>query len=469
MLLKAFGSTSSRHDVVCVGGGPANLALAEELKSRRRDATILVLDIGRTVEVRRCPLANRGVCPPCKLCHAVHGVAGAGAYSDGKVSFWPAGSGLLPLAGDMDTMLALDEELRLYYQGLRGSGSVTTCGSGSRGLRRELRDHAIELKAYDVTHAGSEAVQEFYEDKQKRLRALGVVLQPGARVADILPEKGNVYKIIWEGQGARHFATAPAVSLGPGKASGRWLRHILDKLGVQREHTEIEHGVRIEMPYQVTQHIARCHRDAKIKLSADDGSEVRTFCLCQRGFVLAAYYDDMTTVSGYSLRDRFSENTNLALLNRISLPPGSDPYLSLLPDVQAQNERAGGGATVQRLCDFLADAETSAEDLRDNPVRPTLTSAAPGRLILYSHRQTRRNLECAVQKLDRVCPGFGSPLNLVYGPVLEKCWDRVKLAGMETTAPGVYVVGDAAGHARGLVQAAATGLIAARSIAERHG
>src|SRR5918992_1117279 len=84
---------TKRYDLICIGAGPANLALAEEVKEALSDSLILVIDVGRSVTQRRCPLAKRGLCPPCATCHAVHGVAGAGAYSDGKVSFWPAGSG----------------------------------------------------------------------------------------------------------------------------------------------------------------------------------------------------------------------------------------------------------------------------------------------------------------------------------------------------------------------------------------
>lgn len=464
-LVRKPSSSISRYDVICVGGGPANLALAEDLTTRGKGATVLLLDLGRTVDSRRCPLASHAVCPPCKLCHAVHGVAGAGAYSDGKVSFWPAGSGLLPLAGDMSTMLALDDQLRRYYNALRRSGSTATTCADSQRLGMAFRTQRLELKSYDVIHAGSEAIQDFYDEKQRLLRTCGVSIQPRCRVTDVAPLEAGGYLVSWERSGVREAAVAPILSLGTGKASGRWLRGVLDRLGVDREHAEIEHGIRMEMPHDVTQQLAVCHRDAKLKIAAEDGSQVRTFCLCQRGFVLAAYYDDMTTVSGYSLRDRHSENTNLALLNRISLPSGVDPYLDFLPSIQAQNRRAHGGATVQRLCDFISDVETTGEDLRRNPVRPTLQSALPGRLALHLDRRIRPNLIRAIQKLDQVCPGFASPSNLVYGPVLEKCWDKVKLTSMQTTAPGVYVVGDAAGHARGLVQAAATGLLAARSIA----
>jgi hypothetical protein len=454
----------AHYDVICVGGGPANLALAEELTASLSRLGVLILDLGRNLDSRNCPLASHGVCPPCGICHVVHGVAGAGAYSDGKVSFWPAGSGLLPLAGNTDAMLRLDARLRRYYQRLRDSRSMVTTCADSRQLARSLRDSSLQLKAYDVIHAGSEAIQEFYLDKQRILLQRGVEIQGRARVTDIMRTPDNTFRVSWQHGGRSYTTAARHVVLGTGKSSGRWLRSMLSKLHVAREFTEIEPGIRLEMPHAITERLASCHRDAKIKTVTADGSEVRTFCLCQRGFVLAAYYDDMSTVSGYSLRDRSSDNTNLALLNRIALGPRVDPYEELLPSVQAQNRLAGGGATVQRLGDFLADTPTSDEHLSSNPVRPTLASAMPGRIELPLGDRVRRNLLDAIYRIDRICPGFAAPTNLVYGPVLEKCWDRVCLTSMRTTSANVYVVGDAAGHARGLVQSAATGILAAQAI-----
>jgi uncharacterized FAD-dependent dehydrogenase len=312
-MLKQAGQTPplvTTYDAICVGAGPANLALAEELLRHDSRLRILIIDKGRGVARRRCPLAEAKECPPCGLCHAVHGVAGAGAYSDGKISFWPAGSGLEPLAGGPSGVLELDGRLRTYYARLlKDASSYTTC-SDAHGLAQEVSRNGVELKPYDVAHAGSEAVQEFYADKHDRLVEAGVLFLLSAHAIDIHPRDG-AYEVRWRSPAGLQSAAGRQISLGVGKASGLWLRAMLDKLGVVRHYSEIEVGVRLEFPYPVTEAVSRCHRDAKFKMAAPDGSEVRTFCFCHRGFVLAAYYDDMTTVSGFSLRDRHSDKHQL--------------------------------------------------------------------------------------------------------------------------------------------------------------
>lgn len=450
------------YDLICSGGGPANLAMAEEI-ALRSSMRVLVVDIGLGIRNRFCPLSAASPCPPCKTCHAVHGIAGAGAYSDGKLSFWPAGSGLLGLAGSIEDVLALDDRLRIYFEPLLANASSATTCKDAATLDSKAATKGINLKAYDVFHCGSEAIQEFYHSKYQQLVQMGVTFATRSKVIEIVPEGSGAYRVTWVRAGKTQSAVAPMVSLGVGKAFGVWLRKILDELEVERTQTTIEPGIRLELPYQLTEHIANCHRDAKFKINCCDGSEVRSFCFCYRGFVLGAYYDDMTTVSGFSLRDRHSNNTNFAVLNRIKID-SSDPYQAVLPYIKAQNTHANGGVTVQLLGDFRRDVPSSSDSIANACIQPTLGTAVPGRLVLGPYDGIRKNLIEFIECLDKLMPGVANPRNLVYGPVLEKSWDEVKLDKMRTTARGVFVVGDATGHARGLVQAVGTGILAAQTI-----
>jgi hypothetical protein len=65
-------------------------------------------------------------------------------------------------------------------------------------------------------------------------------------------------------------------------------------------------------------------------------------------------------------------------------------------------------------------------------------------------------------------PGIDSPETLLYG--VEAKFYSLKLElgeGLETGVRNLFVVGDGAGVSRGLVQASASGLVAAREIAGR--
>lgn len=67
--------------------------------------------------------------------------------------------------------------------------------------------------------------------------------------------------------------------------------------------------------------------------------------------------------------------------------------------------------------------------------------------------------------LDNVVPGVASDSTLLYAPEIKLYAMRVMTdSKMRTKIEGLYAVGDGAGVSRGIVGAAVTGIIAARSI-----
>ena len=47
---------------------------------------VLVVDSGSTIDNRSCPARTSSHCAHCRTCHIMNGWAGAGAFSDGKLS-----------------------------------------------------------------------------------------------------------------------------------------------------------------------------------------------------------------------------------------------------------------------------------------------------------------------------------------------------------------------------------------------
>ena len=74
------------YDVVVVGAGPAGIFTALELDKIAPETKILIVDSGSAIEHRACPARTTGACAHCATCNIMNGWAGAGAFSDGKLS-----------------------------------------------------------------------------------------------------------------------------------------------------------------------------------------------------------------------------------------------------------------------------------------------------------------------------------------------------------------------------------------------
>ena len=80
---------SDQYDVIMIGAGPSAIFCAYELKRNKPDMKVLMIEKGRRIEKRACPKRNTKVCVGCKPCSITTGFAGAGAFSDGKLSLSP--------------------------------------------------------------------------------------------------------------------------------------------------------------------------------------------------------------------------------------------------------------------------------------------------------------------------------------------------------------------------------------------
>ena len=80
---------SKHYDVIVTGAGPAGIFTVLELSARYPDRQILLVEKGSPIGRRVCPKRITGVCAGCEPCSITTGFAGAGAFSDGKLTLSP--------------------------------------------------------------------------------------------------------------------------------------------------------------------------------------------------------------------------------------------------------------------------------------------------------------------------------------------------------------------------------------------
>ena len=106
-----------KYDVIIVGAGPSGYMCAYELANKRSDLKILLIDRGRNIYDRKCPVLEHKIdkCPvstkgyrECQpACSITSGFGGAGAYSDGKFNITTEFGGWLTDYIDPDELMKL--------------------------------------------------------------------------------------------------------------------------------------------------------------------------------------------------------------------------------------------------------------------------------------------------------------------------------------------------------------------------
>ena len=102
------------YDVVVVGAGPSGIFLCYELKRLNKDLGILLIDQGRAVDKRLCPMTSGSKCVKCKpFCHITSGFSGAGAFSDGKLSLFNEEDETIYVGGKVHEYLGVEKTKEL--------------------------------------------------------------------------------------------------------------------------------------------------------------------------------------------------------------------------------------------------------------------------------------------------------------------------------------------------------------------
>jgi uncharacterized FAD-dependent dehydrogenase len=335
-------------------------------------------------------------------------------------------------------------------------------------------------------HIGTFRLVSMVERMRAKIEALGGEYRFGAKVEDLVIERGR--------DGARHLR-------GLVLASGETLRadHVviavghsardtfamLHARGVAMEAKPFSIGVRIEHPQSLIDAarfgaFARHRRlgaaDYSLVHHAGNGRSVYSFCMCPGGTVVAAASEPGRVVTnGMSQYSRAERNANAGIV--VGISPADYPATATTPGPLAGiafqrrwEERAfaaGGGtyaAPAQRVGDFLAGRPSTALGAVIPSYRPGVTpsdlaACLPG----FAVEAIREALSAFAGRIagfameDAVMTGVetrtSSPLRIGRGEACESLNTR-----------GLYPAGEGAGYAGGILSAGVDGIRVAEAV-----
>jgi len=461
---------AEKFDVIIVGAGPAGIFTALEIIQQQEKLKVLILEKGHSLKQRLCPSKEKNSsCIKCKPCSILSGWGGAGAFSDGKLTLSSEVGGWLNEYISEDEVIKLIKYVDSFYRKFGAPEKVYGGPEDERiaDIQRQAILADLKLVPAPIRHLGTGRTQEILQAMNDYLEEHGVEIRFDTPVEDIIVRNNTVTGIITR-QGEE--INAGSIVLAPGREGASWLRKIASKLNLKLAVNPVDIGVRVEVPAAVMEHLTSIIYESKfIFYSRKFDDRVRTFCMNPYGEVVLENNEGLVTVNGHSYADKKTQNTNFALLvSKTFTEPFKEPiaygrYVAGLANL------LGEGVLIQRLGDLLSGRRSTPERLEKGLVKPTLREATPGDLsLVFPYRHLTAIVEM-LQAMDKIAPGVFSRHTLLYGVEVKFYSSRLNLnRELETNVNGLYAAGDGAGVTRGLAQASASGVIAARAILDRN-
>ena len=465
---------NNKYDLIVVGMGPSSIFLAYELIKLNKAKNILLIEQGKKVENRNCPIEKTGKCLKCKpFCNITSGFSGAGAFSDGKLTLYNKENDDIYIGGDLQKYIKIKKTKKLidYTDKVYLEFGADTRLEGTEyqeqiaKIKQKAKKESINLIDIPIRHLGTEKSHELYGKIEKYLIQNGINMLFETEVVDLIIENNNVKGVKINKENTREIY-ADNVVIAVGRKGANWLVEMCEKYNIKTKAGIVDIGIRYELPNSIMQDINKYMYEAKfVGRVGPYKDKVRTFCQNPSGFVSAEVYDNnLTLVNGHSYKDTKSENTNLAILVSHNFTyPFNKPIEYGRNIAENLNELGNGNVVVQRLGDIYRGKRTWEQELEKNTVRPTLKSAVAGDITYALGYRTMTAILEFIRSLDKVVEGFANPDNLLYGPEIKFYSNQVIIdENFESNIKGLYSIGDGGGMTRGLMMASCSGIQMAR-------
>jgi uncharacterized FAD-dependent dehydrogenase len=394
----------------------------------------------------------------------MNGFGGAGAFSDGKYNITNE------FGGDLYSYVGYQEALDLmeYVDEINcsmGGENTRLFDNNDTDIAKKCLQNDLHLLKAKVRHLGTDINY--------------IVL---GNMFDVLKDQVDFYfyhgvdsmeKI--DGEFVLHTEKGDFFSdkciISTGRSGSKWMESICSSLGIKTQSNRIDIGVRVEVPYETFSDLTEKLYESKIVYRSKKYQDsIRTFCMNPHGVVVNENTNGIVTVNGHSYEDpaKFTGNTNFALLvsNHFTDPfQQSNQYGE---SIARLSNMLGGGVIVQRFGDLIRGQRSTPDRIEKGFVKPTL-KATPGDLSLVIPKRQLDDIIEMIYALDKVCPSTASDDTLLYGVEVKFYNMQVEVdKNLETSIAGLYVIGDCSGVTHSLSHASASGVYAARCLADSY-
>ena len=454
-----------KYDVIIIGGGPGGIFTAWELLKSKPDCKILMLEKGKPLENRKCPIDGKKIknCIHCSTCAIMNGFGGAGAFSDGKYNITNEFGGNLHEYIGRDTALELMKYVDEINMAHGGAGTKLYSSQNTK-IRKMCLEKELHLLDASVRHLGTDKNYVVLENLYNLLKDK-MEIRFGCAAEKI--EKTEDGYFVSTGKETFH-GTCCVISVG--RSGSKWIEQVCNDLSIPTHSNRVDIGVRVELPAIIFEHLTDELYESKIVYVTEKyGDRVRTFCMNPHGAVVTENTNGIVTVNGHSYEDPnlHTPNTNFALLVSKHFTAPFNDSTAYAESIARLSNMLGGGVMVQRFGDLIRGRRSNENRIAENFTVPTL-AATPGDLSLVMPKRILDGIIEMIYALNEIAPGTASDDTLLYGVEVKFYNLQVEISSdLETCQKNLYVIGDCSGVTHSLSHASASGIHVARRILEK--
>jgi uncharacterized protein len=450
---------TKNYDLVIVGGGIGGLLTAHRAIKNNPNLKIVLFESGQKLNNRQCPMVSKKsqTCINCKPCAIMRGMAGAGAFSDGKYIIGTEYGGWLSEFVGKERALNYIEQANSI---LETYGATKERFMPNNDLKLDCLKNDLHMLQAEVKHLGTDenynTMLKLIDDLETKIEILTLTTVTDVNV--------NTHEVIIEHRGKVQTVLGENIVFAVGRAGIEFFTHWCKKNNIPLINNAVDIGVRVELPRLIWKNFAEKIYEPKITYRTKKyGDLTRMFCFNDGGNVIMENTDGIYSVNGHSYKDenKRTNNSNFALLSTIKLTePFKEPIEYAKMVASLGNKIAGGGVIVQRFGDLVNGHRSDASRIAKSTTIPTLNCAIAGDLSLCMPKRQLDNIIEALYALNKIAPGTANEDTLLYGIECKYYSARPKMKNFQLdNTQKIYAVGDGAGISRSLSHSGANGLI----------
>ena len=196
---------NNNFDCIIIGMGPSGIFCAYELIKLGKAKNILLIEQGKRVEDRACPINKTGKCVKCKpFCNITSGFSGAGAFSDGKLSLYNPNDDDIHIGGELHKYIGVPETKKLidytdniylefgadeHLEGVEHQEEISK-------IYNKAKKEEITLINIPIRHLGTEKAHELYKNLENFLEENSVNLLFETTVEDLIIDTNCIKGVV---------------------------------------------------------------------------------------------------------------------------------------------------------------------------------------------------------------------------------------------------------------------------------